>query len=147
MKNKSIHKNKSINQNIIRDISNQCQPYAKIWGYYYMYVHYFLMLACGTILLLDTNIFHLVMLLNVMMLDLIAIVICHDCPLTALERKYLKKTLVGETKKQLRSLPICFTCNHSYESTFEFLTNMAVLIALKLILLVCMQLFSVKLQS
>ena len=37
-----------------------------------------------------------------MMLDLLAIVICHDCPLTALEKKYLKKTLVGETKKQLR---------------------------------------------
>ena len=140
-------KDKVIKQNIIRDISNKCQPYTKIWGYYYMYVHYFIMLACGTILLLDTNIFHLVMLLNVMMLDLLAIVICHDCPLTALEKKYLKKTLVGETKKQLRNLPICFNCTHSYESTFEFLTNMALLIVLKLILLVFMRLFSVKLHS
>lgn len=125
-------------KNIIREIIQQInnKPFAKVWGTYYMIIHYCIMLLCGIILLIDSNIFHLAIILNITMLDALSIVVCHNCPLTILEKKYLKKSIVTDHKKNLQKLEICFKCDHVYESTFEFLVNMASLIILKIAVLI-----------
>jgi hypothetical protein len=129
-------------KNIIREIIHQInnKPFAKLWGNYYMIIHYCIMLLCGIILLIDSNIFHLAIILNIIMLDALSIVVCHNCPLTILEKKYLKRSIVTDHKKNLQNMDICFRCDHVYESTFEFLVNMASLNILKIAALIMLKL-------
>jgi len=119
----------SIEPNNVRTFLKQFKPYI---GHYYVSIHYIIMLICGLVLLIDHSLFHLTILLNIVCLDALAITVCHDCPLTKLEHKYLKKSIVSSNKKMLKNAGICFKCNHTYETTFEFLVNMASMTILKI---------------
>jgi hypothetical protein len=71
------------------------------------------------------------------MFDCLTCVIIHDCPLTILERKYLKNISVYDTKKLvLKKIGIVHKCNHRYEITLEFLINISSLLYLKILILI-----------
>jgi len=74
-------------------------------------------------LLFDNNVIHLLILFNITVLDGITCVFLHDCPLTILEQKYLKKSIVGEHTKNLKKLGILYNRDGVYEKTIEFIIN------------------------
>lgn len=132
-------------KNIIRIISNYIQPFINpLKGLYYGSLHLLIMILCGIILLFDNNIYHLCVLLNIIVLDSACCVFIHDCPLTLLEQKYLNHSLVNTQMFILRNLNILYKCDHVYDMTIEFLTNMGSLVVGKIIILITLQIFDIK---
>ena len=82
------------------------------------------------------------MLLIIVSLDAFANVVCHDCPLTNLEKRYLKSSLSHDRRKTFKNLNIMYKCNHIYESQVELIVNMWTLIAVKIIILLAMRTFT-----
>ena len=104
-------------------------------GYYYSCLH-FLLFGLGIFLILfNTNIWHLFILLFMMSCDAFAMVVCHDCPLTRLEEKYLGMSGKRRGNLYLKKAGIGYKCNHLYESQLELVLNMWSLIAFKLMFL------------
>ena len=132
-------------KNMIRKISTLLQPYIQgLKGLYYGSLHLFIMTLCGTIMLFNNNIYHLILLLNIVIVDAACCVFIHDCPLTILEKKYLGHSLVGTRMFFLENMGILYQCDHIYEITIEFLTNMGSLITGKIALLIVLQMFDIK---
>jgi len=133
---------------LLRKIAKNINPnFNIILGGYYWLLHIFIMLFSGIILLFDNNIFHLLIVLIFACLDSIACVILHDCPLTILENKYLKKCLVDSKYNFMNNSNILYKCNHKYEKTLEFLTNMISFLFGKILFIILMKLFSVKIYN
>ena len=131
-----------IENTLVRQVGKIVSPFLKsIIGSYYGWLHLFIMISSGIILLFDNNIYHLIILLNIVFLDCISCVFVHDCPLTPLENKYLKGCLVDWEPFIFSKMNILYKCDHRYEMTLEFLTNMLALIYGKINLLILMKLF------
>ena len=136
---KIIHE---IENTLVRKIGQYVTPFLKnTIGAYYGWLHLFIMISSGTILLFDNNIYHLIILLNIVFLDCISCVFIHDCPLSPLENKYLSSCLIDWEPFLFNKLNILYKCNHRYEITLEFLTNMLALIYGKINFLILMKLF------
>lgn len=134
------------NENIIRDISNFFSNYLKknnlsikIVGWYYQFIHYFIIILIGIVMLFNNNPFYLTLLLIVISLDAFSIVILHNCPLTILEQKYLKTSLVKDRMKNFRKSKIMYRCNHIYEQQIELLINVWCLVACKILFILTMK--------
>jgi hypothetical protein len=115
---------------------------AKLLGYYYQVLHYIIIFGGGFIILFNTNPYHLLVLLVIISLDAFANVVVHDCPLTALERKYLKTSLSDDRRKDLKRANIMYKCNHVYESQVELIVNMWTMVACKIIIILVMRSFT-----
>ena len=74
-------------------------------------------------------------------MDCMSCVFLHDCPLTILENKYLNDCIVDKKPFILKNMDILYKCNHRYESTLDFLTNMLTLFFGKINVLILMKLF------
>jgi hypothetical protein len=134
------------NKNAIRDISNVFKKYLKknnismkIVGWYYQFIHYMIIVLAATVMLFNNNPFHLTLLLIVISLDAFSVVILHNCPLTILEQKYLKTSLVKERMDTLRKSKIVYKCDHVYEQQIELLINVWCLIACKILFILTMK--------
>lgn len=140
---------KDINMDtFVRKSSNKCNPIIKkIIGSYYWILHIFIMLSCGIILLFDNNIYNLVILLNIACLDCIACIFLHDCPLTILEKKYLKTSIVKKKTNLFKNANIFYKCDHRYEKTLEFLTNIVSFIVGKISFLLILKLLNITLNT
>jgi len=139
---------KEIDNVITRNILRQIKPYLnKCIGGYYVILHSFIMVSAGTILLFDNNIYHLFILLCISCLDGLACIILHDCPLTILENKYLNQSMVNTKFQLFNNSNILYKCNHEYEKTLEFLTNMISFLFGKINALILMKLFSIKINN
>ena len=144
-KTKESEKPGPLGENIVRNISNFIQPYIQpAWGAYYGILHMIIMCFGAIILLFDTNIYHLAILLNIIALDAMSCVFLHNCPLTILERKHLGTSIVGTRMFLFQNMNICYTCDHEYEITLEFLSNIAALIVGKIFLLIMSKLFCIE---
>ena len=108
----------------------------KMIGYYYQILHNIIIFGGSYILLFSNNIAHLVACLIIVSLDAFANVVCHDCPLTRLEKKYLRNSLSHERRKQIKELNILYKCNHIYESQVELIVNVWTLLACKIVVLI-----------
>jgi hypothetical protein len=95
------------------------------------------------ILLFDNNIYHLIILLNIAAWDCVECVCLHDCPLTLLEQKYLNRSLVGTRMSLFKQMGIVYQCDHVYEITIEFLSNMTSLIVAKITVLIALSIFNI----
>lgn len=105
-------------------------------GYYYSVLH-FLLFGLGVVLILfNTTIWHLFILLFMVSCDAFAMVVCHDCPLTRLEKKYLGSSGKQRFNQYLTRAGIVYKCHHLYESQLELVLNMWSLIAIKLMCLI-----------
>lgn len=127
-------------KNIIRTITNRILNWfrkkkipKKIIGYYYTICHYIIIYFSGFIMLLDNNPIHLIILLIIVSLDAFANVVCHNCPLTALEQKYLGKSLTRDRQKKLRRAGILYHSKEVYESQLELLINVWTMITCKIV--------------
>lgn len=134
------------NENIIRDISKKFNRLlknynisVKIVGWYYQILHYIIIILIGVVMLFNNNPFYLTLLLIVISLDAFSIVILHNCPLTILEQKYLKTSLVRDRMKSLRKSKIMYKCNHVYEQQIELLINVWCLVACKILFILTMK--------
>lgn len=144
-KPKESEKTVPLGENIVRTISNFIQPYIQpVLGMYYGILHMMIMCIGAIVLLFDTNIYHLLVLLIIVTLDGIACVILHNCPLTILERKYLGTSIVGTHMFLYQNMNVCYTCDHEYEITLEFIFNMAALLTSKIFLLIVSKLFCIE---
>jgi len=136
---------KEIENSLVRKIQKQTTPFIKrIFGNYYKLLHVIIMLSSGTVLLFNNNIYHLLVLLNIICLDAIACVFLHDCPLTILEQQYLGHNIIIEKTRHLKEANILYKCDHHYEKTLEFLTNMVCFVFGKILFLILMEMFQIK---
>jgi hypothetical protein len=83
--------------------------------------------------------------LIIISLDAFSIVVLHQCPLTILEKKYLKKTSCEERKNILKNVGIFYKCNHYYEHQIELLINVWLLVACKCLVIILLKTFNIKL--
>lgn len=131
--------------NIIREFYESIKMYIPMTiGIYYGTLHLFVMFFSAIVLLFDTNIYHLIILLNIVFIDAISCIFLHNCPLTELEKKYLGHSIVGTRMNIFRNVGICYQCNHEYENTIEFLTNIAGLLIGKISVLIASKIFSIE---
>jgi hypothetical protein len=93
----------------------------------------------------NTNLFYLAITLIIISFDALSIVVLHQCPLTILEKKYLKKTSCEERKKILKNIGIFYNCNHFYENQIELLINVWLLVACKCLIIIFIKTFNLKL--
>ena len=102
----------------------------------YHILHNFYIFLIVFILLFNKNLFHLIILLIIISLDAFSIVVLHNCPLSILEKKYLKTSLFEERNKLIKKTGILYKCTHEYEQTLEAVINVWMLISSKCLLII-----------
>jgi hypothetical protein len=128
-------------RNILRESSQDFSPFLKKWiGNYYIILHNLIAFGGLYIFFFSNSLSHLVILLNIIILDCISIVFIHDCPLTMLEQKYLSTSMVNGRQEWIKSLGICYGCDHEYEKQLEVLINMFTFVCLKIFCVIFHQL-------
>jgi hypothetical protein len=143
---KKIKKGKNpLKGNNIRKLCQYLGPFVKdsIIGAYYYYIHLFIMTMCGLIIFFSKNINYLTILLIIVTIDLLLIVILHDCPITMYEQKYLGTSGIVDKNQFLKSLGIFHQCDHYYEIQLETVLNIWCVIISKITTLITCKLFSI----
>ena len=134
-------------ENRMRMFCNITNPLLKkIIGNYYYTIHVILISLGCIVLLFSSNIGYLLVLLNIVLIDGVAMLSYHECPLTILEQKYLDTNMSSESKCKLNNLNINHKCSHVYESQVELIINLCTLLAIKILLLIIMKSFQFTLQ-
>jgi hypothetical protein len=111
----------------------------------YRHVHDTFIFLVSFIALFNMNLTHLAILFIIVSFDAFAIVVMHACPLTALERKYIKRSSCDDRDELLGALGISYNCNHEYEKQVELLVNVWLLVAAKCMCIIIMKMFNIKL--
>ena len=147
-------KKKIHDENIVRTISNNILNFLKknglndkIIGTIYVYLHLLIMFFVGFIIIFNNNISHLCALLILGYLDMCSVVIFNGCPLTNLEKKYLKKTSNEKHTEFLKKSKIMYKCDHYYERQLELLFVCIVAIGLKILFIITFKTFNLKLNN
>lgn len=117
---------------------------SKIPGYYYATIHSIFMILCGLILFFVNDKFAIVCLLLVISLDAHANVVCFDCPLSQLEKKYLGTSMIETRVHVLQHLGIMYSNNKCYDTQLEVIINAWILTAGKLLFLVLFDYYGIK---
>jgi hypothetical protein len=132
-----------IQNTLVRTIGRFCKPFLESWlGIYYWTLHNYIIYTAAIILLFNNNIFHLILLLNIVCIDVIACIFLHDCPLTVLERRYLNTSNVDLRSFYFQNANILYNCYDRYEITLEFITNIVCLLFGKINCLILYQMYS-----
>lgn len=142
--------NKYLNSNIIRKylrIINDYLDYTNfIPGELYYLGHRLMAIGVIIILLFTNNIFYLICTLIIMTFDAISIVMLHDCPITIIERKYLEATCSSdELTYFFQNAGINYNCDCRYEKAIEGVVTSCFACILKIIIIIILNTFSVKL--
>ena len=111
----------------------------------YRHVHDTFIFLVSFIVLFSMNLTHLAILFIIVSFDAFAIVVMHACPLTALERKYIKRSSCDDRDELLGALGISYNCNHEYEKQVELLVNVWMMVAGKCMCIIIMKMFNIKL--
>ena len=112
---------------------------------FYRHVHDTFIFLVSFIALFSMKLSHLAVLFIIVTCDAFAIVVMHGCPLTALERKYIKRSSCDDRDELLGALGISYNCNHEYEKQVELLVNVWLLVAAKCMCVIIMKMFNIKL--
>jgi len=112
---------------------------------FYRHVHDTFIFLVSFIVLFSTNLTHLAVMFIIVSFDALAIVVTHGCPLTALERKYIKRSSCDDRDELLGALGISYNCNHEYEKQIELLINVWLMVAGKCMCIIIMKMFNLKL--
>jgi hypothetical protein len=137
------------NRNILREVNNWIwklseRPLDIVFGFYYTVLHYIFIVLGSFLLLLETDIWILTIFLIIVSIDTAANALFHNCPLTALEEKYINTSMSSQRKHLLQKCGIMFKCRHIYESQMELLVNVWSLTAGKIFVLWALQFFNKK---
>jgi hypothetical protein len=147
---KKKHK-KAIKNNIIRKISdfildNFSLRNIKI-NKFYMLIHSWFIGLLVFVALFNNNVYHLIILLIIISLDAFSVVVLHQCPLTILEKKYLKISSSELRTELLKNMNIVYECDHEYEKHIELLINSWTIIAGKCLIILFLKTFNLKLYN
>ena len=146
-KNKKNKKPKiDIHQNIIRQITNLLNSnfnLNKCKGFYYCYIHFYIMSLIWFITFFTTSTTILTIILIIISLDAFSIICLHECPLTIMEKKYLGISDCEIKDEFLKNIGIMYKCDHTYEKQIEFLINICVMIVAKLSSILFLKMFDV----
>ena len=112
---------------------------------FYRHVHDTFIFLVSFIAMFSMNLTHLTVLFIIVTCDAFAIVVRHGCPLTALEKKYIKRSSCDDRDELLNALGISYNCNHEYEKQVELLINVWMLVAGKCMCIIIMKMFNIKL--
>jgi hypothetical protein len=80
-----------------------------------------------------------------MTLDALAIICIHQCPITYMEKKYVKETDAELGNRMMKKLNISYNCDHVYEQQLGSVIIVLYFIALKCISIMVLQSFNIKL--
>jgi hypothetical protein len=135
--------------NIFREINDWIwslsdRPLDTAIGLYYTILHYVFIVFGSSLLLLETDVWNLTILLIIISFDAVANVLLHNCPLTALEEKYINTSMSSQRKHLLKKSGIMFKCSDIYESQIELLINVWSLTVGKILVLWALQFFNKK---
>lgn len=111
----------------------------------YRHVHDTFIFLVSFIALFSMNLTHLAILFIIVSFDAFAIVVLHACPLTALEKKYIKRSSCDDRDELLGALGISYNCDHEYEKQIELLVNVWLMVAGKCMCIIVMKMFNIKL--
>ena len=111
----------------------------------YRHVHDTFIFLISFIALFSMNLTHMAILFIIVSFDAFAIVVLHACPLTTLERKYIKRSSCDDRDELLGSLGISYNCDHEYEKQIELLINVWLMVAGKCMCIIVMKMFNIKL--
>ena len=144
--NKRIYKDNSI-YSVCKKLISECSFHSTkklCMGLYYVNIHILLMILMGIILMMSNNIKYLSVLFVIITLDLIVNVVCHDCPLTSLEEKYLKTSNKKERSDKMLQMGIMYKCKHSYENQLDVLINVLIMNFGKIVVLLFFRLYNIQ---
>ena len=111
----------------------------------YRHVHDTFIFLISFIALFSMNLTHMAILFIIVSFDAFAIVVLHACPLTTLERKYIKRSSCDDRDELLGALGISYNCDHEYEKQIELLINVWLMVAGKCMCIIVMKMFNIKL--
>jgi len=135
-----------INKNIFRALANEFKKTKfNVKGLYYVIIHNTIIVLIAGLTLFNTNLIHLSVLLIVVSMDALSIVVLHGCPLTQMEQKYLNNNSSDIRRIALENLNISYSCDHEYEKQVELLINIWCLIAGKILIILLLKTFDIKL--
>ena len=113
----------------------------------YMEIHNAFIVAVGFCAVFNIHIFQLCALLIIVSMDAFSVVMLNECPLTAMERKYLGHTGCDVREEFLKNMGIMYNCDHTYEKQIELLINVWMLIAAKILMIIVLNTFQIKLAN
>lgn len=140
---------KNINNSIIRKMHIYISKYIdfndEFFRSYYKIIHTIFMVFVAFIIIFNTNIVFLCCILIIVTIDANSVIFMHGCPLTILEKKYLK----NKCKKTdiFKKIGILHNCSHEYEQQLELLINVWCVVACKILLIIFFRTFNIKLQN
>ena len=128
------------NSAIVKKIKNIC---LSITGIYYSIIHILLGIIIVFIICFVNNKVYLCMTLLIITLDGISNVILFDCPLTCLEKKYLKTSVVESRLNSLQKSGMMYANNRIYDTQLEAIINCWTVCALKILILIVLDYFHI----
>jgi len=148
---KKLNVYKYIKNNGIRKITNYLHGNFDLKNIsvkkFYIIIHMILIFLVSFAFIFSTNIIHLIIILIIVSLDAFSIVVLHSCPLTILEKKYMRESSSDVLKKCIKNLGISYNCNHVYENQIELLINVWLLIAIKCLSVIFLRITNIKLTN
>jgi hypothetical protein len=126
------------------DLFKKMNLFKLVPGIYYCTVHCIFMFLIGVIILFVKNKLFLCMTLFILSLDAIANVVLFDCPLSALEKKYLNTSIIDTRLKMLQYSGMMYANNRSYDTQLEVIINGWTLCAAKILFLIIFDCFKIK---
>ena len=111
----------------------------------YSILHYIYIFIIIFLLAFNTNIYHLLILLLIVGLDGFSIMCLHECPISLMEKKYVKESDVELNVKFLKKLNISYNCDHVYEQQLDSVIIILFCIALKCFAIMYLDTYKLKL--
>jgi hypothetical protein len=146
-KNNDFNPSKNVCRKFAKYVNDNFNLKALKYTTYYKEIHHTFIFLIAFVGLFNNNILHLCAILLIVSLDAISIVLLHECPLTTMEKKYLNSTSCEIRNEYLRNLDIMYNCDHDYEKQIELLINVWMLIAGKIIVILFLKTFNLKLNN
>jgi hypothetical protein len=143
---------KEISNNVIRKIKNITYSrfnlnnenvFSFIKGLTYKLIHIIFICTLLLIGLFNVNLLQLIIILIIITLDAATVVVLHGCPLTLLEKKYLKCDEFNDFCCYMEDLNILYKCDHEYENQLEFIAIGWCLIVFKIISIILLKTFHI----
>jgi ABC-type bacteriocin/lantibiotic exporter with double-glycine peptidase domain len=134
MKSKKNKQREKREKNLGTD-SESDNAYSVFKSYYYTIIHSLLIFVYGYTLLFNNSIYHLLVLLVIVSLNICAIMLFQDCPITKLEKKYSTNSIVEQRILYLKNNIFMYKGTNRYESQLECVLNFWCLIAGKIFVL------------
>ena len=110
----------------------------------YRHIHDTFIFFICVIVLFNNKLSHLAIIFMIVSMDAFSIVVLHRCPLTDLERKYIKRSSCDDRDELLNSIGVSYDCDHEYEKQVELLINVWLMIAGKCMCIIVLKMLNIK---